>query len=212
MWRQRRQIRATSSFLASNSGNSNSTMVTACQQQRGKNSGKRFLTIHHLELGCILAGYGNLVIEHPKADLLFDLSNIHVDVVGDFYIFNPEVNKELTAHLSCKHATNDAVVQSSVFGTTKFHWEKAILRRWVLSFDLKEQSVVELVMVGGRELRSVGPRKEKDLSPYVERRARGTRREVSRRTGSCSSRGATSRMRERELLWLTGQGSDECGR
>ncbi len=43
-----------------------------------------------------MAGYGNLVIEHPKADLLFDLSNIHVDVVGDFYIFNPEVNKELT--------------------------------------------------------------------------------------------------------------------
>ncbi|EFX63151.1 hypothetical protein DAPPUDRAFT_119487 [Daphnia pulex] len=33
-------------------------------------------------------------------------------------------------------------------------------------------------MEGGRELRSVGPRKEKDLSPYVERRARGTRREV----------------------------------
>ena len=46
------------------------------------------------------------------------------------------------------------------------------------SFDLKEQSVVELVMVGGRELRSVGPRKEKDLSPYDARRARGTRREV----------------------------------
>jgi hypothetical protein len=64
------------------------------------------------------------------------------------------------------------------FWNNKFHWENAILRRWVFSFDLKEQSVVELVMVGGRELRSVGPRKEKDLSPYVERRARGTRREV----------------------------------
>jgi hypothetical protein len=34
------------------------------------------------------------------------------------------------------------------------------------------------VMVVGRELRSVGPRKEKDLSPYDARRARGTRREV----------------------------------
>jgi hypothetical protein len=54
-------------------------------------------------LGGILAGYGNLVIEHPKADLLFDQSNIHVDVVGDFYIFNPEVNKELTGKLLLKH-------------------------------------------------------------------------------------------------------------
>ncbi|XP_046460011.1 nucleolar protein dao-5-like isoform X2 [Daphnia pulex] len=54
------------------------------------------------ELGGILAGYGNLVIEHPKADLLFDQSNIHVDVVGDFYIFNPEVNKELTGIVNRK--------------------------------------------------------------------------------------------------------------
>ena len=43
---------------------------------------------------------------------------------------------------------------------------------------MKEQRVVELVMVGGRELRSVGPRKEKDLWPYDTRRAWGTRREV----------------------------------
>jgi hypothetical protein len=43
---------------------------------------------------------------------------------------------------------------------------------------LKEPRLVELVMVVGRELRSVGPRKEKDLSPYDARRARGTRREV----------------------------------
>jgi hypothetical protein len=33
-------------------------------------------------------------------------------------------------------------------------------------------------MVGGRELRSVGPRKEKDLSPYDALRARGTSRLV----------------------------------
>jgi DNA-directed RNA polymerase I subunit RPA43 len=50
-------------------------------------------------LGGILAGYGNLTIKNPKADLLFDLSNIHVDVVGDFYIFNPEVKKELTGKI-----------------------------------------------------------------------------------------------------------------
>jgi hypothetical protein len=43
---------------------------------------------------------------------------------------------------------------------------------------LKEPRVVELVMVVGRELRSVGPRKEEDLSPYDASRARGTRREV----------------------------------
>jgi hypothetical protein len=60
----------------------------------------------------------------------------------------------------------------------KFHWENAIRRRWVFSFTLKEPRVVEPVMVGGRELRSVGPRKEKDLSPYDARRARGTGREV----------------------------------
>ena len=47
-------------------------------------------------LGGILAGYGKLVIEHPEADLLFDLSNIHVDVVGDFFIFTPDVGRELT--------------------------------------------------------------------------------------------------------------------
>jgi DNA-directed RNA polymerase I subunit RPA43 len=52
-------------------------------------------------LGGILAGYGNLVIKSPKADLLFDLSNIHIDVEGDFYIFNPEVNKELTGMSLC---------------------------------------------------------------------------------------------------------------
>jgi hypothetical protein len=43
---------------------------------------------------------------------------------------------------------------------------------------LKEPRLVELVMVVGRELRSVGPRKEEDLSPYDASRARGTRREV----------------------------------
>lgn len=53
-------------------------------------------------LGGILAGYGNLIINSPKANLLFDLSNIHVDVEGDFYIFNPEVNKELTGKSSWK--------------------------------------------------------------------------------------------------------------
>ncbi len=30
-------------------------------------------------------------------------------------------------------------------------------------------------MVGGRELRNVGPRKEKDLSQYDARRVRGTK-------------------------------------
>jgi hypothetical protein len=57
----------------------------------------------------------------------------------------------------------------------KFHWENAIRRRWVFSFTLKEPRVVEPVMVGGRELRSEGPRKEKDLSPYDARRVLGTK-------------------------------------
>ncbi|KAK4009942.1 hypothetical protein OUZ56_019086 [Daphnia magna] len=47
------------------------------------------------DLGGILAGYGNLAIRESKAQTLFNLSDIHVDVVGNFYIFNPEVNQEL---------------------------------------------------------------------------------------------------------------------
>jgi hypothetical protein len=81
------------------------------------------------------------------------------------------------AHLSCKHATNNAITVIG-YWNTKFRWENAIQRRWVFSFTLKEPRVGEVVMVGGRELKSVGPKKEKDLSPYDARRARGTRREV----------------------------------
>jgi hypothetical protein len=33
-------------------------------------------------------------------------------------------------------------------------------------------------MVGGRELRKVGPRNENDLAPYDTKRARGIEREV----------------------------------
>jgi hypothetical protein len=47
-----------------------------------------------------------------------------------------------------------------------------------LSFALKEPRVVALKMVGGREFRSEGLRKEKDISSYDGRWARETRREV----------------------------------
>ncbi len=47
-----------------------------------------------------------------------------------------------------------------------------------MSFTLKEPRLVKSVMVGWRELRSVGPRKENVLSPYYARLARGTWREV----------------------------------
>lgn len=53
-------------------------------------------------LGGILAGYGNLAIRESKAQTLFNLSDIHVDVVGNFYIFNPEVNQELVGKI--KHS------------------------------------------------------------------------------------------------------------
>ncbi len=46
-----------------------------------------------------------------------------------------------------------------------------------MSFVLKEPRLVEFVMVGGRELRKVGPRNANDLAPY-DRRARGIEREV----------------------------------
>ena len=47
-----------------------------------------------------------------------------------------------------------------------------------MSFALKEPRLVELVMVGGRELRKVGPRNENDLAPYDTKRARWIEREV----------------------------------
>jgi hypothetical protein len=54
---------------------------------------------------------------------------------------------------------------------------KRITKEGVLSFALKEPRLVELVMVGGRELRKAGPRNENDLAPY-DKRARGIEREV----------------------------------
>lgn len=60
---------------------------------------RNFLHLH--SLGGILAGYGNLAIRESKAQTLFNLSDIHVDVVGNFYIFNPEVNQELVGKTTC---------------------------------------------------------------------------------------------------------------
>ena len=47
-----------------------------------------------------------------------------------------------------------------------------------MSFALKEPRLVELAMVGGRELRKVGPGNENDLAPYDTKRARGIEREM----------------------------------
>ena len=50
-------------------------------------------------LGGILAGYGHLAILRSKAETLFNLSDIHVEVEGDFFIFTPETGKELVGML-----------------------------------------------------------------------------------------------------------------
>ena len=42
-----------------------------------------------------MADYGRIAILKSKAEILFNLSKIHVDVEGDFYIFNPEIDNEL---------------------------------------------------------------------------------------------------------------------
>jgi hypothetical protein len=43
---------------------------------------------------------------------------------------------------------------------------------------MKEPRLVDLAMMGGRELRKVGPRNENDLAPHDTKRARGIEREV----------------------------------
>ena len=42
-----------------------------------------------------MAGYERIAITNSTAPTLFNLSDVHVDVKGDFYIFKPEVGKEL---------------------------------------------------------------------------------------------------------------------
>lgn len=49
-----------------------------------------------LRLGGILAAYGRIAILKSTADTLFNLSEIHVDVEGDFYVFKPEIGRVLT--------------------------------------------------------------------------------------------------------------------
>ena len=48
-----------------------------------------------VRLGGILAGYGKLTITKPNAETFFNLSDIHVEVEGDFFIFTPEIGQEL---------------------------------------------------------------------------------------------------------------------
>jgi len=53
-----------------------------------------------VRLGGILAGYGKLTITKPNAETFFNLSDIHVEVEGDFFIFTPEVGQELVGKFS----------------------------------------------------------------------------------------------------------------
>jgi len=52
-----------------------------------------------------LAGCGKVDIIGPKAEIMFNLAEIHVDVQGEFFIFNPSVGSMLTGmilfYLSC---------------------------------------------------------------------------------------------------------------
>jgi len=47
-------------------------------------------------LGGILAGHGNISVTRPNNEVFFNKCESHVDVVGDFYVFNPVVGSQLT--------------------------------------------------------------------------------------------------------------------
>ena len=46
-------------------------------------------------LGGLLAGYGKISILKSVGETLYNNCEIHIDVVGDFYVFSPEVGIEL---------------------------------------------------------------------------------------------------------------------
>jgi len=69
----------------------------------------RNLIHYDADLGGILASYGKITVLGPKAGIMFNLPNNHINVEGDFYIFNPSVgccltgivNKKSAGHIGC---------------------------------------------------------------------------------------------------------------
>ena len=57
----------------------------------------------------MLADYGRIAILKSKAEILFNLSKIHVDVEGDFYIFNPEIDNELVGKVPYPNLSIDYI-------------------------------------------------------------------------------------------------------
>lgn len=54
-------------------------------------------------LGGILAGHGNIAVTRPNNEVFFNKCESHVDIVGDFYVFNPLVGSQLTGILLATH-------------------------------------------------------------------------------------------------------------
>jgi hypothetical protein len=80
----------------------------------------------------------------------------------------------------------------------------------MLQMTLKMQSSVNKTTIGGRELRSVGQRKEKDLLPYDARRAQGNlrlwlgckRKEEKRGGEETGASGGEKRQRKAKVVGL----------
>lgn len=68
-----------------------------------------FINRFHFRLGGILLGYENIVIQSSSGFINNDNCFVHVNVEGDFYVFNPEVgqllkgtvNKKSRSHVGC---------------------------------------------------------------------------------------------------------------
>jgi len=54
------------------------------------------LNSYQEDLGGLLAGHGNISVTKPNNEVFFNKCESHVDIVGDFYVFNPSVGSQLT--------------------------------------------------------------------------------------------------------------------
>lgn len=66
-------------------------------------------------LGGILAGYGRIAVLKSKAETLFNLSDLHIDIEGDFYVFKPEIGKELTGEIYYELLFDNTEIKKTVF-------------------------------------------------------------------------------------------------
>lgn len=50
-------------------------------------------------LGGILAGYGRVKVMKPDVDMFLNLPEIHVNIEGEFFLFDPAIGSTLTGIL-----------------------------------------------------------------------------------------------------------------